>query len=237
MPRFPLDEQSREAIAHSMVNLCSLAVAAGLQGQLFLQSWKLSAETGNNVVTAHLPQWQPRRGLGIWPAGPAPTGWTEESLMNAAAAAFQGQEPRLPVHHLLQLRTDNQQLPSAVRKMTGRGVALVVFSKQDRSESLERNAGFYRDQVEGRFKRSPFFMPLLDETGLLSFSGADHTEQWMHGLDIYVRETAEDEGVLIVSRAAYTHVIDEWLRVATDHRQTAAEIRDALADAPRSVSG
>ena len=92
-PAFPNPEPERGLYARRFAGLMETLIAEGLQGQFFLQSWKLSSATGNDLISRNVDRWKLKRGLGVWPHGVRPGGWTEESLMNAAAAAFQAMNP------------------------------------------------------------------------------------------------------------------------------------------------
>ena len=97
--------------------------------------------------------------------------------------------------------------------MTGRGVALTLFSRDPAAIVLDRNLAFYQAMVSQRYRHFPFFLPLLDGAGLTSDS-ATPLDEWMNGIDIYLRESAEDGGVLAVFRQASTELIERWSAAA-----------------------
>lgn len=218
LPAAPLEENRRAAVADSMVQLAeALCRESQLDGGLFLQNWKLSPQTGNDIVSQNLAAWKLQRGLGIWPGRPGPGSWTETSLMDAAAAAFQGEEPRLPVHHLLQLRIGGDEFLRAVTMLGGRGVALQIFTAVPLEQALTEQQAFFQTQVhESRFARSPFFLPLLDQANLGAFPSESELNPWMGAVRVYVRESAEDNGLLIVSHSAIA-IEDVLIRAFANH--------------------
>jgi len=130
-----------------------------------------------------------------------PSGWTEERMVDAAAAAFRGDEPELPSHRLLRLTADERERGNAADAMRGFGVAIECFSKQT-WESISKSGSslFVPTIKERQFQQADFHFPVLDRNSILAAGSAEQLDAWMCGIEVYVRASAEDKGILILSK-------------------------------------
>jgi hypothetical protein len=51
-----------------------------------------------------------------------------------------------------------------------------------------------------RFRKAALYLPLIDQRTLRHPDAAEKLDAWMCGIDVYVRESAEDKGILILSK-------------------------------------
>ena len=197
---FPLAKEDRIALDARVEELLGpILQGRTLEHHVLLQLWNLGPATGGDVLAQHVSEWQPEFGMGVWPNREGPMGWTEPSLMDAAAAVMQGDEPDMPNHRLLHLTTPDSTPHPASACMRGFGTLIQFFS----SVSFERIAAdarsLYLDRVtEARFQAEPFYLPLMDVRALQSANSAQQISDWLCGIDCYVRDSGEDRGVLIV---------------------------------------
>ncbi len=172
-----------------------------LKQQLFLQVWKLGPETGAPDVSANRRAWRPQLGLGVWPNRLPPGGWTEERMVDAAAAIYRGDEPELPSHRLLRLCASPADTVDAARTMRRFGVLLEMFCPGESTETDARAREMFLPRIKAsRFLQEEFYAPLLDRGSLLSAGPTEEIGAMLCGADVYLRDSAEDKGVLIVSR-------------------------------------
>lgn len=199
---FPLQIEERVALQKEVLEgIAAVAAVPPPQHHVLLQLWKLGPRSGSDVLSQHVRQWQPDFGMGVWPNREGPTGWTEASLMDAAAAAMQGAEPEMPNHRLLYLAGAAPQPTQASAAMRGFGATVELFSDLPFKEIAARARQLYQPRInEPRFQQEPFYLPLFDSATLQAASSAEQLTSWLCGIQIYVRESAEDSGVLIIAR-------------------------------------
>ncbi len=177
------------------------ALYAAMHHQVFLQFWKLSAQSGSDVLAANSAAWNPEYGLGLWPGGRPPQGWNETLAMDAAAAIIRGDEPELPAHRLLRLRASADELEEAVDELRCLGVTVQTFSMQPPAVvDTAARTQYLPVLSDPRFQRQDFYLPLVDCKTLARARTGQQLATWLCGIDLYVRESPEDSGVLIVSR-------------------------------------
>jgi hypothetical protein len=74
------------------------------------------------------------------------------------------------------------------------------MTRDDGATFLERATSLLLPQLTDRtFTGYPFYVPLL-EFGSLARATSDQLETWLCGASLYIRESFEDTGILIVSR-------------------------------------
>lgn len=186
-----------------------------LKHEVLLQFWKLSPQTGGNVLSANVKAWSPRYGLGVWPDRQPPQGWTEEMLVDAAAAVFRGDEPAKPSHRLLHLEVRESDRFNAATKMRGFGAQIEIFAKDSLSTIENEARDIYLPRIiEERFQDESFYLPLFDIASLTSAKSAEELTSWMCGIDLYLRESPEDKAFLFISNLPLQPVFDRLSTVS-----------------------
>lgn len=200
---FPQSLAEGAPVAFFLEALLQRIVSAhpALHQQVLLQFWKLSAETGSDVLAEHATDWDPEYGLGMWPGRRPPQRWNDTMAMDAAAAIFRGDEPELPAYRLLRLKAEQAELAEAVEEFRGLGVLLQSFSlKAPEALDGDLNNRYLPEITDPGFRRADFVFPLLDCRILASARSAEQINQWLCGIDLYIRESPEDKGILLLSR-------------------------------------
>lgn len=208
---FPLPEFPLEQIGTFLRALDEVLVEQrGLRHEVLFQVWKLAPRTGADVISENVAEWSPDLGLGIWPDRRPPQSWTEELMVDAAAAVFRGDEPELPSYRLLRLAASEQKRIEAAGKMRGFGVQIEIFSNDTIAAIQQQAKSVFLPAIkERRFAREGFYLPLLDRRSIAAAGSADRLDEWLCGIDVYVRESAEDKGVLILSRLSIDALIGQ----------------------------
>ena len=174
---------------------------AGMEHNVLLQTWKLGSKTGTAILDEHAAEWSLDIGMGIWPDREPPQGWTEDSIQDAAAAVYRGEEPNLPVHRILHLTLPQEPLCDAARQMRGLGVQFELFSAGSIEEIAKQGREVLLPMVKDRrFRKAALYLPLIDQRTLCHPDAAEKLDAWMCGIDVYVRESAEDRGILMLSK-------------------------------------
>ena len=169
---------------------------------LGLQLWKLSGKHGGDLLQRHLDRWKADLGFGIWPNRPAPTGWNEDSIQDAAAAVYRGDEPALPMHRMLLFKMEDiTTLRDALQQMGGFGAAVHMFTRATVDEIRQRGREEFLPRVaDQRFRGGKVYLPVLDVESVRAAQSSAELDRWLCAVDIYVRESAEDRGLLVLSK-------------------------------------
>ena len=197
---FPVPAQEIKPVAEFLNRLSEAVSSDGRWEQIvYIQAWKLSDRAGADIFRDCVQQWKPRPGLGIQ-LGRPPQDGAEDRFDNASAAALSGEEPRLSSYRLLRLDVEKRDTPGVADKIRGFGAQITVFSRHNAVEIEKRAKSIHASRVEGQATKTGFYFPVLDRATVLSSRSAEELEHWLCGVDIYVRESAEAQGILILSR-------------------------------------
>ena len=201
LPNFPLAPPLCQELQQRLSPLVeNLVQQKELEQDVFLQSWKLTPQAGSDLVSENLKLWSPELGCGVWPDRNPPDSWTETTMMDAAAASFRGDEPELPAHRLLHLETGKDERARAATLLRGLGVNLETFSRHGFGDiAAAAKTNFQKPIKDPRYAKSNFFLPLLSAATVTSRRFEQEGEQWLSGIDVYLRESAEDRALLLLS--------------------------------------
>lgn len=202
LPAFPLPDERLDYYGAS-IRLFSeqLARDCQLNEALALQIWKLPSK-GGDLLQQRMDEWPFDLGFGIWPNRPAPTGWNGDSIQDAAAAVYRGDEPSLPMHRILLFKmAAREAYRAALEQMSGFGALVQIFSRESIDSVRKQGREQFLPRVtDPRFRGGRVYLPVLDGESLHAASSAAELGGWLCGADIYVRESAEDRGLLVISR-------------------------------------
>lgn len=181
-----------------------------MEQQVLLQTWKLKPDTGLTELHARRREWRTELGLGIWPNRQPPQSWSEERMVDAAADVFAGAEPELPAHPLLRIRARRDDSLAAAELMHGYGVAIEIFSRLpvDQLDADYRELLLPRITLR-RFQHQQFYSPMLDRTGFLQVWPDKDGHDVLAGAEVYLRDSAEDGGLLLLSRMPLQDLLEE----------------------------
>ncbi len=212
-PDLTVDRERRSRLLHSLASL--VCARARLKPQVVLQLWKLAGSPAEQPLNDNVHAWWPTLGLGIWPDREPPRGWNQELLSDAAAALFRQDEIALPSHKLLRLGADEHAQIDIARQLRGSGTVLETFCADSFDDLAHRaRERFLPTITEKRFRRARFYLPVLDRATIAAAHHAEQLDDWLCGIEMYIRESAEDKGVLIVARQDLTVLLEEALRKA-----------------------
>ena len=84
--------------------------------------------------------------------------------------------------------------------MRGFGAQIEFFSRQPLWSILARSKQGYLPTIQERhFRKSEIYLPLLDRKSIVAAKSREQLDAWMCGIEIYLRESAEDRGILLLS--------------------------------------
>lgn len=161
-----------------------------------IQMWCLHHGDGASVLSRNAQSWMPDFGAGVWLDAPPPRLWTPEDFMNIGP----GELLPPPVLSAIRLRAPQLDYEQAWMQLGGRGCWMEFTVSGGVDTFLQTQAELYRSWIEEpMIAAQTFFIPLLKaasfESGLLA-SRQQHSDPIL----TYARESAEDEGLLILSR-------------------------------------
>ena len=181
-----------------------------------LQRWKLVAEVGFQVAQLHLKdgpsrlaqhgrEWIPAVGLGVWPDREPPRGYTDEDFTELGL----GEKPRELMYQVLRVTTTPEARSQGRDVMLGLGTVIQILVPDSLDEFFQRSTQTLLPPIQDpAFTCFPFFVPLLELKTHREATGPQLTK-WLCGCSLYLRESAEDKGILILSREPLGPLLEE----------------------------
>ena len=179
-----------ESVAREAIN------SLHLSAEVFLQVEQSDDPGFRNLYAGRAARWMPELGLGIWPDREPPVCWSTEQFKKLRP----GEKPRALMHQVLWISGPRQVKAEASAAMLPFGPLLQIMTRDDGATFLERATSLLLPPLTDRtFTGYPFYVPLL-EFGSLARATSEQVETWLCGASLYIRESFEDTGILIVSR-------------------------------------
>jgi len=194
--KFPVPVEEYEQLGAFMNALIARTSASRkLNMEVFLQLEQLGDSEARALLARQSHDWVPEVGLGVWPDRPAPSAWTQEEFMSAAA---ENKRPRPLMYQVFQI-TGAAQARQEVHQKMGRFGALVEFFTTMETDALfEHTSDALLPGIEDpTYSSYPFFVPLI-ERKTLAMATPKTLDSWI-GDAIYLRFSFEDKGILIIS--------------------------------------
>lgn len=193
---FPVDPADN-GIPHFVAALCETMVRRKpVTMEVFFQIAELHRGDASEKLGAKGREWIPMMGLGVWPDRERPRLWTMEDFKNMDPAVG---PPKL-MYQLFRVSTAQSQRGDAIRVMAGLGVLAVILAHPPEDHYLSVSSPSLSANIRERALLGlPFYAPLLEAKSLKD-TAAEQLESWIGGASLYLRESPEDSGVLIVSR-------------------------------------
>jgi uncharacterized protein (DUF736 family) len=210
---FPLDQPLAAGLWTVLSRLCTeVARAQGLTRETFIQLWRLPLGDAADRFNAGAPNWMPEIGLGVWPNRKPPARWTKETFVDAAA----GDEPPISRHKVVRITASETEREKAFEIMFGCGTLLQIMTDAswDDLQSKARDSLLTRIE-DPEFRKFRFYVPLL-EGAAVQAADSSQLNAWACGAKVYVRESTEDKGVLLVSAIPLDPIFESlgWRREA-----------------------
>ena len=194
---FPAPESELSPAQLFLQNLSGiLAGQGGLASEVFVQFNQLHRRDGPARFGAYVRAWMPRVGLGAFPDEPPPAGYTKEDFEGLAP----GEKPRPLMHQLFRITTSQQARDQARDVMLGLGTVVQVWISGKTEVFLDRGRQLLLPPIKDPMLTAfTFYVPLFRVKTLAGASTAQ-LEDWFCGASVYIRESAEDNAILIASR-------------------------------------
>ena len=195
--KFPLEEPAAGWLRTRLERLVADARKGGAQNvEAFLESNNgLSDDSFPRRMSANVGKWRPKTGLGIWPAREAPRLPTKDDF----EAIKPGEAPIQHRYAVVRVTTALDARMEAFRLMSDLGNAILVATRDDSKGYLQRTKDLLTPAItEPAYLGSGFYAPLLDWASVEE-ADSPQLERWLAGAALYVRESLEDQAVVIVS--------------------------------------
>lgn len=196
----PLPPSEKDRLIPIVEAITAEAVRLALHHHVFLQTWKLSVEGAADLYRQNIAHWLPSIGIGIWPTRRPPQRQTRAIAMDCAAAVLAGDEVEMPAHNLAHVSNGDKAAAHAANVLLGTGMTVQIFSSAEFPDFSERGKRVFLPAItDVSMKRFRFYVPLLDGATLAAAT-VEQLEDWLCGASLYLRESPEDKGYLVISR-------------------------------------
>ncbi len=167
----------------------------GCGHESFIQVGQVREQEATRLFADHARDWIPEAGLGVWPHRPAPRMWKMEDMENIESASGTG--PML--HSVFRVTAHANARLDAMTTMLGTGCGLQLVSHVESAVLLRDLKGLFLGFIQDRvFRIFPWYVPLIEKAALAE-SMEPFTASVLRGISLYIRESPEDGGILIVS--------------------------------------
>ncbi len=207
---FPIIEPHLTPLKTLLGHIVQSCRQSDLQRDVFLHSWKLHEGATGRLLHDHLQAWSPRLGMGVWPDREPPQPLTQERFMDMSAGGLQREELSLPAYRLLHLEGETDATTSAISMVFGGAALTLIFSQEGFAELRAAGKAIFLPTITAPiYTHERFYMPLLDRRSMASARSVQQLATWLCKAELYLRESAEDAGILLVSRRPLKRLLDE----------------------------
>jgi hypothetical protein len=175
----------------------------GCGHESFIQIGQVREHEATRLFADHARDWIPETGLGVWPHRPAPRMWKMEDMENIESPSGTG--PML--HSVFRVTARANARLDAMTTMLGTGCGLQLVSHVESTLLLRDLKGFFLGFIQDRvFRIFPWYVPLIERAALAE-SMEPLTATVLRGISLYIRESPEDGGILIVSAQPLAEIL------------------------------
>lgn len=202
---FPIPSDELKSVREFLAKLGSTVVGTSrLSVEVFLQVAQLHIADGISRLTSHGRKWMPKIGLGVWPDREPPTIWKADEFMDLGP----DERPRRLLYQVFRVGASLESRDNAREMMLGLGTVIQIITADDTQALLLKGRSRLLPLIiDPSFRSFPYYIPLLDRKGLLSANSPEELEGWLCGAEVYLRESTEDSGILILARDSLGPII------------------------------
>jgi hypothetical protein len=198
-----LRPDSYDAMRRFLVELIShFLIHKGCVHESYVALNQVRARATNELFQDHAREWLPETVLGVWTHLPPPRMATTEDLMEMDPHSRGG----MRIYSLFRVTTGTRACMDSMMTMAGTGTGIQIVSQIDTEKLLRNLKELFLNVIKERiFRIFPWYVPLLN---MNSFEEpiSRLTSQALAGIALYVRESPEDGGLLILSRESLEEV-------------------------------
>lgn len=196
--QFPLrhERERRELLAFLWDLSFSLFPPAEAEPTAWLLMDNLHRDDAVLRLSRNAREWKPTYGLGLWPDQAPPSMLKPEDILNMEWGA----KPRLPYHSVTMLHASDTVLQTAWSTMFGTGSTVLTLGPGGGGALLHATREYLkRPIIDESFMDFPFYFPLLG-LNTLRHATASQIDGWLGPAQLYLRESEEDNAVLLLAR-------------------------------------
>jgi len=206
LPSLPLKAEKRAELFASVSGLVQLSRdRLNANRSVWLDLEHLHQDNAIRQISKYGPLWGPEMGLGLRPESDPPRYWTEDDLMNRD---HDSPMPAL-MRSVMLLNADEKNAMQACEAMTGTGGLIQVVHRCTTQHLQQAWYDVLQPSIrEEGLAAFPIYMPLF---ALSSFTerALPLMELCMRDVDLYVRESVADSGILLLSRQEISPLLEE----------------------------
>ncbi len=197
----PDSYDSARAFLQELVSYFTARLGCGHES--FIQIGQVREQEATRLFAEHARDWIPETGLGVWPHRPAPRMLKMEDMENIESASGTG--PLL--NSVFRVTAHANARLDAMTTMLGTGCGLQLVSHNESAVLLGDMKDLFLDFIQDRiFRIFPWYVPLI-EKAMLTESMEPFTASALRGVSLYIRESPEDDGILIVSAQPLAEIV------------------------------
>ena len=202
---FPVPEVELAPVRELVQRLTfTIQQEGNLSAEVFVQFAHLHVGDGSERLRRHGRDCLPELGLGVWPDREPPELWTAEYF----ASLGPGEKPRPLMHQVYRLAGSAEARAKASTEMLGRGTIVHVLTPHPTKELLEKCRAILLPPLRTPFTAFSFYVPLLEAASVRAAT-APQMEAWLAGVEVYIRESVEDTGVVIIARQPLEPILEK----------------------------
>jgi hypothetical protein len=194
---FPIGENEIGSLCEFVRALSIHTLAEwNLSLEAFLQYSQIVLGDGRARLVANGREWIPEMGLGVWPDREPPSLWTMADFENADMDGTM----RPLMFQVFRVSTTQEAKLQAADVLLDLGAMILALVRGNPESFFDLGRTNLQSMIkEAALRCFPFYVPLLDCHSLLSASSED-LEKWLCGASVYIRQSAEDKGIIIISQ-------------------------------------
>jgi hypothetical protein len=201
MNELPVAKEERTAFIKTMLGVVTILRnncphRELTQRSVWLQIDELHKDNAVREIGHNARRWHPKGGLGVYPTSELPRYWTKEDFTD------RDYDSPVPVfiHYVEHLNTDEDGATHAVSLMTGTGGLIQTLHRKTADAVCKSWFDTIQPMIqEEGLAAYPLYIPLLTSKDITDLA-AEMLDLWMGEVDVYIRESYEDNGILILSR-------------------------------------
>jgi hypothetical protein len=188
-------------------------VRLGCSHESFIQMSHVREQETTHLFADHARNWIPETVLGVWTHRPAPRMRRMEDMEDIESAT--GMPPVL--HSVFRVTADANARLDAMTTMAGTGCGLQLVSHVDSLVLLQDLKELFLSFIQDRvFRIFPWYVPLIEKAALIE-SMEPLASSTLRGISLYIRESPEDGGILIVSAQPLAEIFAQLGRKQMEH--------------------
>ena len=194
---FPIPEGELDLVRRFLGRFtAALSEEWSLSSEVFLQLEQIPERESRTRFAENGRNWMPEVGLGVWPDRDPPAIWTEAEFMGGEP----GKRLRPLMYQVFRITTSAKQRESARNVMLPFGPVIEVMLSGSSDAFFAKTAAALLPPIKDpSYTCFPFYLPLLEGKTLVG-ARSEQLDTWFASATIYIRESFEDQGILIASK-------------------------------------